>query len=174
MGVFVLNGLSLTFVIIVVGGMETSATMRWSPDAVPSPCFAECGWGGCNGHANRDQGPRRQFKFSNLFACPLNPLTPHSATQWGEECSGVNPVPLVSMLQTHSLRMFVLKSIKLKEYFCLLSQIFFFLQSAPPPPPARFYTHCNYTQHICSIQTVHAEIIKSYYSSPSNILFIKK
>ena len=28
--------------------------------------------------------------FSNPFACPLNPFTSHSATQWGEECSGVN------------------------------------------------------------------------------------
>ena len=45
------------------------------------------------GEMNRDRGPPWQFKFSNLFARLLNPLTPHSATQWGEECSGVTMVP---------------------------------------------------------------------------------
>ena len=47
---------------IVVCSMETSPTIRWSPTA-RCPVFAECGWGGCNGHANRDRGPQRQFKF---------------------------------------------------------------------------------------------------------------
>ena len=92
---------------IVVYSSETSATKCWSPNAVNLPCFTECGWGGCNGHANRDRGPRQQFKFSNLFACPLNPLTPHLAMQWGEECSELNAVPLVSVLQTCFSRMFV-------------------------------------------------------------------
>ena len=96
----------------VVCGTETSATIRWSPNAVPLPCFAEREWDGCNGHANRDRGPRRKFKFSNPFACPLNPLTPHLGTQWGEEYSGVNVVPLVSRLQTRSSQMFVFKVLK--------------------------------------------------------------
>ena len=39
-----------------------------------------CGRGECNKQANRDRGPRRHFKSSNPFACPLNPLTLHSAT----------------------------------------------------------------------------------------------
>ena len=99
---------------IILCGTETSATIRWSPNAVPLPCFAECGWGGCNGHANRDRGPRWQFKSSNPFACPLNPLTPYSATQWGEECSGGNVAPLVSVLQTRSSQMFVFK---ISNYF---------------------------------------------------------
>ena len=51
----------------------SSATICWSPKAVALPCFGKCRWGGCNGHANREC-PRRQFKFSNSFACPLNPL----------------------------------------------------------------------------------------------------
>ena len=37
--------------------------------------------------------------FLDLFACLLNLLTPHLATQWGEECLGINAVPLVSVLQ---------------------------------------------------------------------------
>ena len=99
---------------IVVCSTETNATIRWSLNAVPLPCFAECVWGGCNGHANRVWGLWRQFKFSNLFACPFNLLTPHSATQWEEECSGVNAVLLVSLLQTRSSWMFVFK--KLHSY----------------------------------------------------------
>ena len=73
---------------IVVCSMETSATIRWSPNTNPLPCFAKRRWDWCKGHANRDRGPQRQFKFSNPLACPLNSLTPHSATQWGEGCSG--------------------------------------------------------------------------------------
>ena len=48
---------------IEVCSMETSPTLPWSLNAVPLPCFAECRWGGCNGHVNRDRGPQRQFKF---------------------------------------------------------------------------------------------------------------
>ena len=70
---------------------------RWSLNAVPLPCFTECGWGVYNRHVNRDLGPWRQFKFWNRFACPLNLLTLHSATQWGEECLGIGAVPLVSV-----------------------------------------------------------------------------
>ena len=94
---------------IIVCGMETSATIHWSTNAVPLLHFAKCGWGGCNGQANTDRGPRRQFTFSTPFACPFNPLTPHSATQWEEECSEVNTVPLVSMLQTRSSQMLSFK-----------------------------------------------------------------
>ena len=95
---------------IVVCDTETSATVRWSPNAVPLPCFAECGWSGCIRHANSDRcPPRQQFKFSHPFACPLNPLTPHSVTQWGEIVRESSRVPLVSVLQTRSSRMFVFK-----------------------------------------------------------------
>ena len=95
---------------IAVCGTETSATIRWSPKAVPLPRFPECGRrGGCHGYANRDRGSQWQFKLSNLFACPLNPFTPHSATQWGEECSGVITVPLISVLQTRSSQIVVFK-----------------------------------------------------------------
>ena len=62
---------SLTFVMIVVCGTETSATICWSPDTVPVPCVSECGWGGCKGHAIRDRDLRRQFKCSNLFRLPV-------------------------------------------------------------------------------------------------------
>ena len=92
---------------IVVCGTETSATIRWSPNRRFLALFhrMQMGWVQWT-HANRDRGPQRQFKFSNQFSCPLNPLIPHSAMQWWEECSGVNAVPLVSVLQTHSLQMF--------------------------------------------------------------------
>ena len=96
---------------MIVVCVETSDTICWSLNAVPLPCFAEYGWGGCNGHAKRDRGPQWQFKFSNPFACQLNVLTPHSATQWGwGESLVVNAVPLVSVLQTRSSWMFVFKS----------------------------------------------------------------
>ena len=114
---------SLTFVMIVVCGTETSTTICWSPDTVPVPCVPECGWGGCKGYAIRDRDLRRQFKCSNLFACLLNPLTPYLVTQWGEESQclisywiffpGVNVVPLVSVLQTHLSRTFVFKTCQL-------------------------------------------------------------
>ena len=93
----------------VVCGTETSTTIRWSPNSVSLPCFAECRWCGCNRHGNRDWGLLRQSKVSNLLACLLNPLTSHSAMQRGEERSGVIAVPLVSVLQTCSSRMFVFK-----------------------------------------------------------------
>ena len=65
---------SLTFVMIVV-----SAPIRWSPIAV-SPYgdkvdATDMGTGfGVHVHGNLR--PRRQLKCFNLFACPLNPLTP--------------------------------------------------------------------------------------------------
>ena len=72
------------------------ASLHWDkhyntliPERCSLPCFAECRWCGCNAHVNRDRGPQRQF--SNPFACPLNLFTSLSATQWGEECSGVSP-----------------------------------------------------------------------------------
>ena len=52
------------------------------------------------------------FKFQT---CPLNPLTLHSTTQWGEECLGVHSVPLVSVLQTRSSQKFVFK-VEWKSY----------------------------------------------------------
>ena len=107
----------------IVCGTETSATIRWSPTAVPLPYLAECRWGGCNGHANRDRGPRWRFIVSNLFACPLNPLTPHSATQWGEECSGVNTVALVSVLQTRSSQMFVFTISKYFQHNAFITDV---------------------------------------------------
>ena len=93
---------------IIVCGTETSTIIRWSPNVVPLPCFAECGCGGCNGHVNRDQvhGDSSNFQIS-LLAHLISSQSPHSATQWGEECSGVNAVPLVSVLQTRSSRMIV-------------------------------------------------------------------
>ena len=94
---------------IVVCDMETSTTIHWSPNAVPLPWLAERRLGGCSGRANRDRGPWWQFIFSNPFTCTLSPLTPHSATPWGEECLGVKSVPLVSVLQTRSSQMFVFK-----------------------------------------------------------------
>ena len=80
--------------------MQFHCTLRWT----------ERRRGGCNGHKNKDWGPRQQFKFCTPIACPLNPLTPHSAMQWGEEWSGVKVMPLVSVLQTRSSQMFVFKT----------------------------------------------------------------
>ena len=75
-------------------------------------CFFTCKslYFALKGHSwCRSTAAQRLIKFSNLFACPLNLLTPHLVTQWGDECSGVNAVPLVSVLQTRSSRMFVFK-----------------------------------------------------------------
>ena len=67
----------------------------------------------------REQGPgsTATVQILNLFACPLNPLTPHSATQWWKERLGVNAVLLVSVLQTCSLQMFVLYQFPMNNIF---------------------------------------------------------
>ena len=62
------------------------------------------------------------------FACPLNPITPHSATQWEEECWFGESTQwlLVSMLPTRLSRMFVFNSfvrVLSKWYFLLLKKI---------------------------------------------------
>ena len=62
----------------LVCSTKTSATIRWSLNAVPLPCFAECGWGGCNGHTNRNWGQRRQFIFSNPWIHSLAIESAHS------------------------------------------------------------------------------------------------
>ena len=99
---------------IVVCSTETSATIHWSPNPWPvSPNVLQCGICGTMWlQRTSKQGPGSMVPvqiFICLFACPMNPLTPHLATQWGEECSGVNVVPLVSVLQTRSSWMFVFK-----------------------------------------------------------------
>ena len=173
---------------IVVCSMETSTTIHWSPNAVSLSRFAEGRWFGCNGHANRDQHPRQQWIFSNLFACLLNPLTPHSATQWGEECSGVNAVLLVSVLQTGSSRMFVLNQDKWHVYtliwFCFLtfqlctciSMILFFCLNAWKRCLGYIMTPCNIQYSMNSRFTIQAYIFneileKIKYPSSSLILY---
>ena len=85
---------SLTFVMIVVCGTETLARQYADPRTpFPCPVSPNADRVGAMDKENGDRVPQRQFKFSNPFASPLNPLTPHSATQWGKECSGVNAVP---------------------------------------------------------------------------------
>ena len=69
---------SPTIVMIVVCSTETSTTTRWSPNAIPLPRFAKCGWRGCNGYANRDRSPW-WFQICSLacWICSL-PIWPRS------------------------------------------------------------------------------------------------
>ena len=98
--------------IVVVCATETSATICWSPNAVLLPCtFRRMRMGGWM-QRTREHGPGStatvSSNCSNPFAAPIDSVyTPHLATQWGVEGLGVNAVPLVSVLQTDSSRMFV-------------------------------------------------------------------
>ena len=97
---------------IVVCSTETSDTIRWSPNAIPLPCFAECGWGGwTDTRTGTELGPRRGAATVQIFKSVRLPVeSAHSpfghAVRGG--ASGVNAVPRVSELQTPSSRMFVI------------------------------------------------------------------
>ena len=81
---------------IIVCGTETSATIRWSPNAVPLPCFAECRWVGAMDMRTETNDPWRQFKLKKI-------------RQWEEECSWVKRG--AASLRTRSSQMFVSNTI---------------------------------------------------------------
>ena len=87
---------------IVVCGTETSTTIRWSSNAVPCPDLPNADEVDATDTRTRTgvHGDSSNSQIRSLAR--LNPLTAHSTTQWGEECSGVNAVVLVSVLQTWS------------------------------------------------------------------------
>ena len=104
---------------IAVCGTETRATRRWSPNAVPCPVSPNVD--GLDATSMQTgtgvHGDSSNFEIRAL-ACWIHSL--RSAAQWGVECSGVNTVPLVSVLQTRSSRMFVfevLLVLVLRYYF---------------------------------------------------------
>ena len=102
---------------IVVCDTETSATMRWSPNAVNLPCVAECGWGGCNGHANWDRGFTATVQISkSIIRLPVESAHSPFGHTVREECSGVNAVTPVFLLQTCLSRMFVFQTLSSKFF----------------------------------------------------------
>ena len=74
---------------IVVCGMETSATIRWPWTLFPCHVLPNADGVGETDMWTGTGINMEKVQIFNLFACPMNPLTSHSATQWGEECMGV-------------------------------------------------------------------------------------
>ena len=100
---------------IVICGMETSATIRWSPDAVPlqlaSPVLPNADGVGATDTrtGNGVHGNSSNFQIRSLARWIRSlPIWPNSegggvfGSQWGA-------VPLVSVLQTPASQMFVFK-----------------------------------------------------------------
>ena len=92
-------------------------------DACPNAShavFAECEWGGINGHANKVWGPKGQFKNNFKLRTLISELTLFAI---GEKrmgkITGNSIILLVSALQTHSSQILVfnfLLSLSLSPY----------------------------------------------------------